>query len=92
MFSILPGRHTVNVNLQCKFFEGRDLAGCIETRVQPLFCHAAVFERAVSGLVDRDDIRTTKSKVRAKGSTLSVPLTFNSDPDNPASGASRVYN
>ncbi|MGB3243295.1 MAG: hypothetical protein WBB25_02075 [Sulfitobacter sp.] len=62
MLGIFPRWHPVDMDLLRNLFESRYLAHGIQTGIQPLLGHPAIFQRPVAGLVDRDDIGTAQSK------------------------------
>ena len=72
------------MNLLREFFERRHVLLGIISGVQTLLGHAAIFQRPVSCLIERNHIRAAQTKVRAQWCALLVLGSLNSDENDPA--------
>ena len=83
VLGVFPSGHPINMNLFRHIFECWDFEGGIKAGVQPLLCHPPIFERAFSGLVERHNICTAQTKIRAQRRSLPILLAFYDNAHNP---------
>lgn len=83
MLADLPSRHPVDMQLLRDFRKGRYFTLSIETRIEALLGHTAIFEPPFPRSIDRNHISIAKPKACTQRCALLVLLTFDSDPHDP---------
>lgn len=64
------------MHLLSNLLEGRHFPLRIETWVQTLFCHASIFKRTLSRLIEEHKICTAQTEIRAERATIFILLPF----------------